>query len=551
MKNTQVVKHSGFFATHRIWWSILLLSIVLRFYALGEVPVGPNWDEAALGYNAYSILRTGKDEYGTFLPITLRSYDDYKPPLYMYLSVPFVAVFGLSLWSVRLVAAVSGVLAVIGTYFLLRKVVESHTRDYGLDIPLLGMFTLAISPWHLQFSRMAFEAGIGVTLNIWSVYFFYKGLTQRTYLVVSATLAGLAMYAYHSERVFLPLLFLALAFTSMKYLRKQWNSVLVAIIVGGIVCLPFVFELLNPGTYTRLKGTNSLADTTGLLAESVEKLARARENGDLIGIVVHNRRIVYAKTIVDGYLRHFSLNWLFIQGDNARHHSPGMGLLYLAELPFFLLGVIHILSRKGTLRALFVPWILASPVAASLTTELPHAIRTLVFLPMVTTAVAVGMSRSYSLVKQYGIWVARLLLVSIACLYSINGIYYAASYYIWQNQEYSQYWQYGYKKAVAYATDHYDEYDKIVVSTKLEQPHMFFLFFMQYDPVRYLAEGGTVSGGFAEKRNTFDKFEFRPINWLEEVKDGRILYIGAPGEVPDSLGVISYLNGMPAIHLAR
>src|SRR3990167_4542495 len=98
--------------------AIIVLASVLRFWQLGKVPISPDWDETALGYNAYSILKTGRDEYGTFLPKTLRSFDDYKPPLYAYLAIPSIALFGLNTWAVRVPSAVMGVLAVIGTYYL-------------------------------------------------------------------------------------------------------------------------------------------------------------------------------------------------------------------------------------------------------------------------------------------------------------------------------------------------------------------------------------------------------------------------------------------------
>src|SRR3989344_9071437 len=154
---------------------IIALAAFLRLWQLGNVPISPDWDETALGYNAYSILKTGRDEYGTFLPRTLRSFDDYKPPLYAYLAVPSVAFFGLNTWAVRLPAAVMGVLAVIGTYVLVIELFRQlHTKakkqisEFSAEASsLLAAFLLAISPWHLQFSRIAFEANIGVTLNIW------------------------------------------------------------------------------------------------------------------------------------------------------------------------------------------------------------------------------------------------------------------------------------------------------------------------------------------------------------------------------------------------
>src|SRR3990170_4035307 len=101
---------------------ILLLIIIigagLRLFWLQKSPPSLNWDEAALGYNAYSLLKTGKDEYGFKLPVTFRSFDDYKPPLYPYVTVPFVATFGLNELSVRLPSALSGVSVIVAVFFI-------------------------------------------------------------------------------------------------------------------------------------------------------------------------------------------------------------------------------------------------------------------------------------------------------------------------------------------------------------------------------------------------------------------------------------------------
>src|SRR3989338_344065 len=84
---------------------VILLAAVLRFYQLGQNPPSLDWDETAHGYNAYSILKTGRDEYGYKFPLYFRSFDDYKPPIYTYLVVPAVAIFGLNDFAVRFPSA--------------------------------------------------------------------------------------------------------------------------------------------------------------------------------------------------------------------------------------------------------------------------------------------------------------------------------------------------------------------------------------------------------------------------------------------------------------
>jgi len=114
--------------TKKIFWTILVLAFILRFYKLGEIPLSLDWDENSNAYNAYSILKTGRDEYGNFLPITNRSFDDYKPPLYMYLNVVTVAIFGLTPFAARLPSAFFGFLTVPAMYFLARKIFEKALR---------------------------------------------------------------------------------------------------------------------------------------------------------------------------------------------------------------------------------------------------------------------------------------------------------------------------------------------------------------------------------------------------------------------------------------
>lgn len=519
---------------------ILAIAAGLRFYRLGNVPPSPDWDEAALGYNAYSILKTGRDEYGTFLPLSIRSFDDYKPPLYVYLTVPSVALFGLSVWSTRLPSAVMGILAVLGTYFLVKELLKNN------GYALLSAFLLAISPWSIQFSRIAFEANTGVTVNIWAVTAFLAGLKRRIFLPIAALLFGLGMYAYHTERIFLPLLLsiLIVAYRKQLIIRENKKHILIALIAGLLVVAPLVPVVFNQTALLRLRGTSSFTDQTGLLARDITKLEQDQRIGDRIGQLLDNRRIVFAKTIASGYLSHFSLKWLFLTGDNQRHHAPDMGLLYLWELPFLLYGIYRVLKyMKGPVSTVLVGWLLIAPIAASPTTGLPHAVRTLVFLPVFQIFTAIGIAQCLSRQKR------MVFLYGVCILFNI--VYFFDMYFVQQNPEVSQYWQYGYRDAVAFTEKVKDKYQKVVVSTTLEQSYMFFLFYTKYDPRLYLAGGGTKSGSFEEANNHFDAYEFRKIDWSREKRDGTILYVGDPKEMPHgNVMNITFLDGKPAIEMA-
>ncbi len=526
---------------------IILIAGVLRFWQLGATPPSPDWDEAALGYNAYSILKTGRDEYGTRFPLTLRSYDDYKPPLYAYIAIPSIAIFGLNVWSVRLPSAIMGILAVIGTFFLTKELFKKWERDNEI-IATVAALMLAISPWHIQFSRIAFEANVGVTLNVLGILFFLKGLRSKYYLWLSVFIFGLALYAYHSERIFVPILVFILILLHRKKLLANVKTMLIAVTIGVLTVSPLVPVFFNQNTLMRLRGTSSLSDQTGLLARSIKKLDDDRASHNYIAMLFDNRRFVWVQTVLSGYLSHYSFNWLFINGDNPRHHVPDMGMLYLAELPILLLGIFVVAKKHDKTSAVLFGWFVIAPIAASPTTELPHAIRTLVFLPSFQIFSAVGFVVFLEWLRKKKYYLLGILLYVV--IFVFNFFYYLHMYFVHMNPEISEYWQYGYAQAVKYAQDNRFKYKKIVVSTKLEQPHMFFLFYLQYDPKKYLEEGGTASGGFAEVRNKFDIYEFRPIHWEQEIRDGSILYISTPQEIPQSMNTITYLDGTDAMHIA-
>jgi 4-amino-4-deoxy-L-arabinose transferase-like glycosyltransferase len=535
---------------------IILIAVLFRFWQLGKVPVAPDWDEASLGYNAYSVLKTGRDEYGTFIPAVLRSFDDYKPPLYMYLTIPSVAIFGLNIWAVRLPSALMGTLGVVGTYFLVNeliKLIDPKVRKKFIYLPLISTFLLAISPWHVHFSRIAFEANSGVFLNIWFLVFFFWGLKKFEFLNLSAVCAALALYAYHSERVFIPLFLIFLFFSYRKQLFETYKIKLyIPFVIGLFIIIPLIITFIDPSSWTRLKGTSALSDQTRILERSTKKIIDDQKNGNIIGQIFDNRRIVYIQKIAEGYLSHFSLRWLFITGDNDRHHAPDMGLIYIIELPFLLLGMYSVAKNGGQVSKLLLFWLVISPIAASPTSETPHAIRTLVVNPCLSIITSFGIVRLVELLKKYKSIIRTGIMILFVVLYLFNIFYYLHMYYMHLNHDYSYNWQYGYKQAVEVAQNEYDKVDKIIVSTSLEQPYIFFLFYLKYPPAKYLAQGGTKSGGFAEFRNKFDKYIFRKIDLSREVFDGKTLFIGPPKEMSSNyFETIYYLDGSPAINIGK
>ncbi len=559
--------------TFIVLFGIMILAAILRLWQIGDVPPSPDWDEAALGYNAYSILETGRDEYGQAFPMVLKSFGDYKPALYTYFIIPLIPIFDLSITAVRLPSAIAGIIAVFATYLFVKELISLHSKsqisnnkqvnnknskqlleseNWKVVLPLLSAGLLAISPWHIQFSRVAFESNMGLTFNILMATCFVIGLRKNWLFIFSGLFAALSIYTYQSEKIFTPLLVLVLAVIYRKELLSLPKRYLTAAcVVGFLAALPMImFTLTSEHGLARAKGTSVFASQDDILKYSIQKLERDRQDNNIVGMVFDNRRIEYAKLILSGYLSHYDLNWLFIEGDGERHHAPFMGLMYLWELPFLLIGIYTFIfaswiRKYRKLMLVVFAWFLIAPIPAAITNDVPHAVRTLNFLPTLQIFTAAGLIISYMYIRQYR--VLRVILYTLFIILSTGNImYFLNQYFVQQNYFYSQAWQYGYAQAVEYAQEQYDHYDTIVVSDRvpLDQSYIFFLYYLKFPPQEYQETQGD--------NHSFAKFEFRPIEWSDDSTKENTLFIGSPGEFPltvKSDKTINYLNGEEAIKI--
>ena len=535
--------------------AVVVLAVLLRIYQLGNVPPSPDWDEVALGYDAYSIIQTGKDEFGKFLPVVLRSFDDYKPALYAYLIIPAIFMFDLTTFAVRFPSAFFGIVSVVAVFFLVRDLFEKHKyRDY---ISIVASFLMAISPWSIQFSRVGFESNVGDALNILTVLFFVKGVKKPWLLILSAIFAGLSIYVYQSEKVFIPLLvLLLLVIYGKEILSMSKKYILAAFVIGVLVVAPMFFYIVgNRAALLRVTGTSIFSYQTELLKTNVQKLERDRENNDTLGLILDNRRMVFAKTIIAGYISHFDPNWIFIRGDISRHHAPNMGLIYLFELPFILFGIYLLLFSDFNIKTklLIFGWFLLAPVPASITTGVPHAVRTLNFLPTFQILSALGLVYAFVYINKFKN-VKYLAYLIFAAIFVFNFSYYLNQYFVQQNYYYSTDWQYGYRQAVDEVVKLQDNYDNIVISDNqpMDKSYMFFLFYLKYSPSEYQKIGEKSSGSF-DSHHSFGRYTFRTIDWQKDRLIKKTLYVGPPKDIPDGVTLIKTiynLDGSVAIRIA-
>ena len=182
---------------------IIILAFFLRIYKITSIPPSLNWDETSIGYNAYSVLKTGRDEWGQFMPVHFKSFGEYKLPAQIYASIPAIAIFGLNDFGVRITPVVYGTMTILLLYFLVFEIFKRK------DISFLSSFLLAVSPWHIQLTRASFESSFSLFWFILGVWLLIKGLKNGKWLVVSMIPFVISVYTYNTARVFTPLFYLS------------------------------------------------------------------------------------------------------------------------------------------------------------------------------------------------------------------------------------------------------------------------------------------------------------------------------------------------------
>src|SRR4030042_2664212 len=223
--------------------SVILLSVIIRFIWLERVPPSLYTDEANQGYNAYSLLLTGKDEHVVFLPASLRSFGDWKPPLPKYIMIPFIALTYLNEKAVRWPSAALGVGSIILVFCLIRTLFSGYKDK--TKIALLSSFYLTISPWHILQSRAAMLVIISLFLLLLGIYFFIRSRIDPRLLVFSTMSFILCIYAYYGMRIIVPLVVFFLFFQYQRAVLGHKKELIISIAIGIILLMPLFWDFLS------------------------------------------------------------------------------------------------------------------------------------------------------------------------------------------------------------------------------------------------------------------------------------------------------------------
>lgn len=522
---------------------IVLLSAILRFYKLDAIPPSLSWDEAANGYNAYTIANFGKDEWGRVFPLSFRSFEDDKHPIHIYLTAVSVKLLGLSDFSTRFPASLFGVLNVVVIFFLARIIFGSSL------LGLLAALFLAISPYNIQFSRFNHEANFALFFFMLGLLLFLKGIREnRKFLPWGFLSFGISLLSYHPSKVVVPPLILLLIIFFFKDLLKIKKYFLVALLVLSLIFLMMIFDKALLGG-ARIKQTSINRD------KIIKTTLFKKTDNEFLGRM---------EIILKQYLWHFDLGYLFVTGSsNSKFSIQTVGQFYKSDALFLTIGFIGIIAgiiftpslRKKLL--ILLVWAVLSPLPSSLVEEAPHAAR------------ASFMMGSWLLISAYGFYLlvkllrgkimrATILVLGLTVTFFLFKVY-LIDFYTNYPREHGIDWQYGMKQIVEYVREH-NGYSRVYVTDIRFQPYIFFLYYLKTPLPKYLKTVVYTDDVEHRKYNlvsSFDKYHFGDWDPIESALDIGVLYAVTPSQYDglrnrdafDVKKIIYYPNGTTAFYL--
>lgn len=494
---------------------IFLLGVILRFYLLGDIPNGFHRDEVFLGYNAYSLLKTGKDINGNFLPLHLASFL-YTPAGYSYFSIPFITLFGLSEFSVRFASAFFGAITVILIYFVsnlfFEKIFPQKSKNINL-VSLISAFFLAVSPWHINLSRTASVSTLVFFFVLLGLFFFLKWVkvSRGKYLYLSYLSFFISMLFYIAPYSFLPLFIPVLYLIYYKDLADKKLSVNIVLFLVFII-LPLIYTLLSPNLSLRVR-------TVGIIGGEIPKILSSQLIGEdgisktppIITRIFHNKALIYGNIFLGNYFQHFSYDFLFSdKGFPDRYRIPLSGLMYLFDLPLFIVGAITLAARKKKYAYLLFGWLVLSPIGSALTfDDVPNLQRTLFLVFPIVLIDSYGLIWIWNNISER-LFIRRLIftLGSVFIFWCI--VFYLHQYYVHGQLYRPWYRQDGYKELVTKVESVEKNYKNIVVTNRESGPTLFFLFYLKYSPSLFQQQTRGTS------MHDFDRIGFGKYKFSEE-----------------------------------
>ncbi len=461
---------------------ILLTAAFIRLVNLGISPPGLNQDEAANAWNAYCLLKTGKDQTGQSWPIFyMHALGGNRTPLYIYLLLPFQAIGGLNIYTTRLPSVLGGVLTVAIIFFI-------GKRLFNPTVGLLAAGLLALSPWHVQQSRWGHEGNLSALLSMIPLAMLLmanmpvsddEGRQPRPiWGALAGAATGIICYGYHSVRIFVPIFLfgsMLVVFTGWWHCFKTRK--------GSLAIIAFVVAFM--ATFGPLAWQHIFHP------EGIARHVQYQEK-----LWVDGGPFMAIKNIALRYIRHFGFGFLFLYGDRSMIHSPPkMGLFDLYMFPLMIAGFVSILCRfrySRAARILFV-LVLIYPIGDSFfgVTYGLHALRCQLGLCGMVLLAAVGgagIGRWLWKRKKVAALTAVLVFIVVVIGFSVRSLSYFFGEY---NQQIGIYHYYhcDLVEACQWLRPRFKDVDAVFCTTDtMNQPYIVTLVAIGYDPDQWFRD---------------------------------------------------------------
>lgn len=446
--------------------SVLVLVLVAAVFlnVSAKNPPGFTRDEAAIAYNAYTLSATGKDEYGARLPLFIRSFNDYKSPLYVYLLAAVFRVTGPSTAVARTVSAVLGLATILVIYLLALAI--SRRRWIALAVILLA----GLTPWLFETSRVVFEVALMplvLALLLYVVYRASAGTWRVRHSVAIGLLLAVLAYTYQVGRVLAPLLALGLA---LCWLRK-WRLIAVVwvvFLVAAVVPIG-IWAHAHPGALTaRYYGSTWITPGMSKSAIVVKYLRQYANQQDLWALATRG-------------------------GDDTQDHVQGAGSLFFVEVALAIGGIVVVLMRRRR-----EPWwwfmlyaVVISPVAASVVAD-PLNTRRSVLLALVFPLLAIP---ALETIAALPVRKSRAAFAGLLIVFVVEAVH----------------WQIVYRQEGPKRLGTFDEPERTLIQTDLRQNAKLYAFREDHNAYIQMLLAGALAGRSPSSTVALDFGERPPV----------------------------------------
>lgn len=465
---------------------IILFATCLYFYKINQLPIGLSDDEAAVGYNAYSILLTGRDEFGKFLPIAFRFFGAYTPPLFVYLSVLTIKVFGVNAAAIRIPSGVASLIGILIVFLFIEKLNLSKSRFIGL----LGAFTFAIIPWVFYYARVGYEVTTGYVVFSIGIFFLWKSLVKKRVSQVGLFVISISSYIAHTERYLVPIFLFSIFvfFRKQIFVKRNTKDIIIGSIILFVTQIPNIYLLFTKSFWVK----NSMIDPNA---------------GQMIS------------DFVSQWLTYFSPRELFgMSSDiNLQHTSPELPLIYSwLVIPFFV-GLYQLYLRKSTPSGKFlIIWLLLSPIPGALSGHFISVQRVMPLIVPIVLVISLGFDFFMTKMRPVFFSASFILLSTFSLLLLWR------SYFVLFPKERWPYWSYGYEQLAGIIKDRPNDHF-VVDTTRANTVYIDLLFYLKYPPrafqksippelvVKYYSDPNV---DFVHR---FANLELRPVIWINDI----------------------------------